>query len=271
MEVTLLGGLSIDGRIENKAKFRNLNGWVEQSLIEVDHNQERIELVSQILELCLDRIGGMKFSRELVDELCVADRQFLMLRLATILSGENVWYEITCRECEAIFDINVNRNKLPYEKAGDGYPYIDLDINNNKIRLRVPSGKDQISIMSIDDNEIIEALLVRCICSVNNQNPVHGFVKDLNENELELIDNALDRISPSMCDSLSVTCPECEKLQNVKLDNYDIGELNKNNFYEEIHVIASNYHWGEESILAMSRDKRKLYIDLINRSSGMYE
>lgn len=271
MEVTLLGGLSIDGCIENKAKFRNLNGWIEQSLIEVDNQQDRIELVSQILDICLESIGDIRSSREMVDELCVADRQYLMLRLASILSGENVWYEISCRECDATFDINVNRNELPYEMAGEGFPFVDMEFNNNNIRLKIPSGNDQLSIKKLSESEVLEALLERCIYSINDQHPDRKFVRSLDEDELELIDDALDKVSPSLCDSLSVSCPECGISQNVKLDHYDIGKLNKNYFYEEIHVIASHYHWGEESILSMSRDKRKLYIDLINSSSGVYE
>ena len=37
----------------------------------------------------------------------------------------------------------------------------------------------------------------------------------------------------------------------------------------DIHILASVYHWSEREILAMPRERRRLYLSLVDRSRGM--
>jgi hypothetical protein len=41
-----------------------------------------------------------------------------------------------------------------------------------------------------------------------------------------------------------------------------------NRLYEEVHVLATHYHWSESDILALPRRKRLRYLDLIARQLG---
>ncbi len=34
--------------------------------------------------------------------------------------------------------------------------------------------------------------------------------------------------------------------------------------YKEVHTLASHYHWSENEILDLTRNKRKEYLELIN-------
>jgi hypothetical protein len=37
-----------------------------------------------------------------------------------------------------------------------------------------------------------------------------------------------------------------------------------------VHVLASTYHWSERQILGLPRSRRRLYLDLIDRSRGVH-
>ena len=271
MEVNLPGGLANNGNLQRHVKFHPLTGRIEQALLEFDKGLERPEYVTTVLSSVLDRIGEQQADERAVAGLCVADRQYLMIRLAAMLNGENMWLKVNCGYCKEAFDIQVQRCDLPVKEAGSGFPNASITLENDVLQLRVPNGLDQHEISNLSDEEAMLALLGRCISQVNGRAPPKLYIENLSESQINLIDEALDDIAPAVCEQLLVSCPECNKEQHAVLDHYTIGNTNKYLFYDEVHTIASHYHWSEASILAMPREKRRLYIDIINRYEGKAE
>ena len=115
----------------------------------------------------------------------------------------------------------------------------------------------------------MQQLLQSCICSVNGDPPGKEFINNLSESDIEAIDEALDEVSPAICNQLLVTCPECGRQQYAELDHYALAGMNMHFFYDEVHTLASHYHWSEAAILDLPQARRRLYLGLINRSAGM--
>jgi hypothetical protein len=268
MEVQLPGGLLQNGSIERKARFHALTGRIEQSLIEAAAVIGRSRYVTTVLSNVLDRIGDMSVDSDTVANLCVADRQYLMLRLGALLDGEQMWLEVGCGHCDAIFDVDIKRADLPVKQAGEGFPLVTLHHGGWEIEARAPTGADQERIAALDEDEAMRDLLRHCICTVNGAPPQQDFVEQLSQADIEAIDEALDEVSPAVCDRLQVTCPECGREQLANLDHYVPSGLNEYFFYDEIHMLASHYHWSEADILDLPQDKRRRYIDLISRSGA---
>ena len=269
MEVTLPGGLSKNGNIQRQAKFLPLTGRVEQALIEYGMVLNRPEYVTFVLSSVLDCIGDQKVDTECVSDLCVADRQFLMLRLAAILDGEQMWLKVGCSHCDALFDVDVQRCDLPVKEAGQGFPFVTLHLKEWTIGARIPTGVDQQHVGKLSDEEAMQCLLQSCINSVNGEEPNKEFFSMLSESDIDVIDDALDKAAPAVCNRLLITCPECSREQYAELDHYALDFMNKYFFYDEVHTLASQYHWSEAEILDLPQSKRRLYIDMINRSRGM--
>lgn len=267
MEVQLPGGLLEDGCIQRNARFRPLTGRIEQTLIESAANLDRPAYVTFVLSEVLDVIGESAIDAEMVSRLSVADRQYLMLRLAALLNGEQMWLKVDCGHCDAPFDVELMRCDLPVKQAGDSFPGVSLHLENWNIEARVPTGQDQEAIMQGTEEEALRTLLQHCICSVNGESPQADFSRLLNEEEIDAIDEALDEVAPAVCDRLLVSCPECNTEQNALLDHYANIGLDEYFFYDEIHTLASHYHWSEADILDLPRAKRRRYLQLINRSS----
>ncbi len=263
------GGLVIDGAIERSVRFLPLTGKIEQSLIDLGKGLSRPGYVTAVLASVMDTIGNQAVNAERVADLCVADRQYLMVRLAAILDGEQMWLQVTCTHCDSLFDAEVRRCDLPVKPAGENFPVVTLRIKEWDIDTRVPTGADQQRIGNSSEEEAMQQLLQNCILSVNGNLPEKDFVKNLTESDIDTIDEALEEVSPAVCNQLCLTCPECGGGQHAELDHYGLAGINKHFFYGEIHTLASHYHWSEQAILELPQVKRHLYLNLINRSSGM--
>ncbi len=270
-EVILPGGMIENGYLERRARFRPLTGRIEQALIEFGVGLDRPGYVTAVLNSTIDCIGDRSATSECIAALCVADRQYLMLRLMAMLSGEQMWLKIDCSHCGAPFDVNVRRCDLPVKEAGQGYPQVSLCVNERTIKVRVPGGADQERIGGLSEEEAIKQLLQSCICSVDNEPSQKDFIDNLSLHDIAAIDGALDEASPAVCNQLLVTCPECGQEQNAALDHYDLAGMNEHSFYDEVHALASHYHWSEEEILNLPRTRRHLYLGMITRSAGMNE
>lgn len=269
MEVTIPGGLPENGSVEQRVTFKELTGRMVLALIELNKEMDTPSYVSSVLSIALDQIGDRRVDTACADELCVADRQYLMLRLAARLSGEQLWLKITCAHCMEPFDVSIRRSDLPIEERGSGFPYVKLKIRSDEIEMRLPTGADQASIKEMSDREAEQHILDRCLRFVNGSRPDEGVVQRLFDDDIDEIDQALDRVSPAVCTQLLVVCPECRREQNVELNHYRLSSLDGDTFYEEIHTLAMHYHWSEDEILDMPQSRRHRYLDLISRSDAI--
>ena len=270
-DVILPGGLLKNECIERQARFRPLTGRIEQAIVEVGMGLDGPAYVTAVLGSALESIGDHPAHAGRVADLCVADRQYLMLRLAAMLDDEQMWLKVGCGHCDAPFDVDIRRCDLPVKEAGPGFPLVTLRVKEWAIDARVPTGADQACIGELSEEEAMQQLLQSCICSVNGDPPGKEFINNLSESDIEAIDEAIDEVSPAVCKQLLVTCPECRREQYAELDHYALACMNGHSFYDEVHALASHYHWGEAAILDLPQARRRLYLGMINRSARMTE
>ncbi len=269
--VQLPGGFLHENRLHRQAVYRPICGEMELFFQEENRKKDSIPgYVTGVLAAALDNIGGIQADPVVVSSLCVADRQYLMLQLASMLEGDVFWMSSSCSSCKSDFDICVRRSDLPVKEAGQGYPFATIKLDGAELVCRIPVGADQEKIERLRDDDALHLLLEHCIEEVNGNAPEEGFVDSLTQTDVGRIDDVLDGVSPSVTTSLLTRCPECEAEQVVELDPYALTVTETNNFYQEIHTLAMVYHWSEQDILRLTRSRRRTYLDLIDRSRGMY-
>lgn len=266
IEVTLPGGMVIDDSLERRARFRVFTGRVEQAIVDMATMEKRPDYVTSLLTATMDSIGNCPIDAKIVADLCVADRHFLLLRLTELLHGNQLWLEVDCCACGEKFDVDVKRSELPIEAAGHDFPYASLKLHDQLLKLRVPTGRDQEAIAGYPEKDALRMLLERCICSVDGVSPEQGFISALDSDDIEKIDAALNEASPTVCNQLLVICPECQQEQRAEMDHSSLVYLSRRHLFDEVHTLASNYHWSESAILDLPQDRRRLYISLINNS-----
>ncbi len=76
-------------------------------------------------------------------------------------------------------------------------------------------------------------------------------------------------MAPEVSRPLLGACPECSAVVPAffHVPTFVVAELRRATatVYDEVHLIASTYHWSEARILAMPRQRRQQYAERIQR------
>ena len=200
--------------------------------------------------------------------LCVADRQFLMLSLARMVSGDRYWLQGKCKQCSGNFDVRINQAELPVQQAGKGFPFVSVSLARHAITLRIPTGGDQQEIQGMRQDAAIKTLLDKCIVAVKPKTNHARFIDNLSDTDIQAIDDALDKVSPSIATLINTECPECHASQVLKFDPYHLIQQQSAGLYHDVHRIAYYYHWSEHEILSLPTARRQLYLRMIDATRG---
>lgn len=257
------GGLWRHGECRRDWFFRTLTGEVELSILEAGRDRRSVpQRVTAVLTAALAELGGAAAQPDMVRALSVADRQYLMRRLAVEVGIEESWIAARCPKCGATFDIPVHHSELPVKPAGEGYPFAAVETSLGPVRFRVPDGADQEAVAGIEDpREARRALASRCA-----EGQLAG---ELSDEDLDRAETALEAVAPEVVTRAQAACPDCGEAAEVHLDPYVCLGAANSGLFLDVHTLASAYHWSEREILAMPRDRRRLYLSLVDQSRGM--
>ncbi len=264
----LPGGLMLEGRRWREYRFKKVTGALEMALVEsVDEMQLECVHITDTLCVCLDTLGPHEATRTSIEQLCTGDRRFLMYRLAAHIDDQPIWLTARCAECKQQFDVSYYASQLPVQSGCDDYPWIDVDTSAGPVRLRLPTGVDQKHIGDIDDEKAaIRALIEQLIEDGTDAVDADAFT----DADVAAIENAVEAASPEIATDLLVACPDCELEQKVAVQAPTVSAAVHQRLLGEVHSLAQHYHWDEQAILSLPRNRRQIYLQMIDTSRGMH-
>lgn len=261
----LPGGICRNGTVETSYRFKAVDGALELAIAEANaHGDSVPEQVTAVLTAALSRLGGQVVDEQTVAELCVADRQYLMRRLAEHFGLGDQWFSQQCSHCGEPFDFQLNPMDLPVKPKGQGYPEAQLDVAGHSIRFRVPNGEDQVLMSELQAGANAAAMAAQ-LCLTPDQLP-----NPLSDAQLTEIESAIEAVAPEVADSVQLDCPECGQLNEVLISPYRLLSRDFSRVFHEVHTLAWHYHWSEGEIMAMPQQRRQLYLKLIDRTRGVH-
>ncbi len=264
----LPGGIAAENGLHRGFLFSPLTGQIELTLAESSACRSMPDAVTQCLSAALDEIGGQSADVNNVAALSVGDRQHLMRRLQIMLDGDAGWYSATCTKCHTDFDFQLQLSQLPVKTAGEGYPFVDVQTSVGMCRFRVPDGSDQSALSwLVDEEQNCAELLRRCLLSIDGGQASEDIV--FSAHDRATIEAALEAVVPEICCEIGVSCLACQADNMVALNPYALIGKSSAQIIPEIHKIAWYYHWGEDEILRMPRQRRQRYLDMIDASRGI--
>lgn len=226
--------------------------------------------VSLLLAAAVEFVGARRCDADCAAELCVADRKFLLLRLGQLLNGDHVWVHPTCEQCGIVFDVGFARSDLPIKTAGSGFPIANVPLVRGVLSVRVPTGADQEAIADRPEDEAMRELLRRCLRMPTGEPVPEDLLDALDDHECKAIEDAVDAMAPDVGTRFTVDCPECRYGQVSELDLLaDVG-WGATGLLEDVHQMATHYHWSEDAILNLPRHRRRMYLQLIDGARGVY-
>jgi hypothetical protein len=261
----LPGGVWSGDRRRREYAFRPVTGETELALAEIAAGGGSVpERVTAALAATLAHAGGAAPTPAAVAGFAVADRQYLMRKLTATLGRAQERITVRCTACGEPFDIAVNHAGLPVKEAGDGYPFACVETSAGRYRFRVPAGGDQQAIAAIEDEaRAIGVLVMRCLT-------LEGPAPEFAAADVAAIEAAIEKVAPEAATAVQSACPECHAAQNVNVDPYvALSACSADRLLEEIHLLASTYHWSESEILSLPLARRRRYLRLIDRDGGV--
>ncbi len=264
--VPLPGGLIVTDRRLSHAELRPLSGYEEEWLSRY-RGQPSALTTTGLLTACLVGIGGAAVTDDLVRQLLVGDRDYLILSLRRMTLGDRFQGVLPCPACDARMDVSFNADHVPIERRLQTADAYTLELGPpaerpRTIRFRLPTGGDQETVLGLDSAAAVDALLDRCILDDGGT--------PLSLEDRAAVVAAMDRLAPQLDLELDLICPECGHGFLVPFDIsavffHEMG-INGAQLLRETHALALAYHWSEAEILSLDRERRRAYLGLLRET-----
>lgn len=221
---------------------------------------ERARLVTRVLLACSQTRDGVAPPERMIWELPIGTRLEAVLWLAANDSGPPLEWRVRCAfpECGAEGELALHASELA-TLARDAYreELVPVDFAGRSARLRRPTGIDQCRWLESgcrDASELSAPLLV------------DSQFEDLaDEAGLgDAIDRAMAEYDPLVGFRVEVRCHVCGRVTEHAVDLLlaALERLWRRQFtlLDEIHCLASHYHWTEDEIAQVPEWRRQAYL-----------
>lgn len=190
-------------------------------------------------------------------KIVTSDRDRILAHLYISLYGPKIESTLPCTNCKEIFDLDFSLKDILgfYKPSTVELPPDGIFEFENGTRFRLPNGEDEVMLNSYAAADAERILFERCIIEGNETT------------DKQKLQEKMAELAPVLNLEIKACCPECNHEQNVKFDvqTYLLMKLKQERprLLQEIHRIASQYHWDYQSILALPRVLRKQYVSMI--------
>ena len=226
--------------------------------------------------LALLAIACPEISPEELAKLSIGQRDARLLVLREWTFGSQLVSVTDCPHCGDRLELTFNVADIKVSPETELGEVLSLKVDKWEVQFRLPNSLDLLSLTSPQspsqsDSEAIalarNQLLQRCLLRVCHEGkeptePLPSLMDDRIVEQMALADPQADV-------QLALNCPACgHQWQSVfdimsffwsEIDAWTYGIL------REVHELASAYSWRESDILAMSPQKRQIYLSMVNQ------
>jgi hypothetical protein len=271
---TLPGGY-VDGQgvLHRRGLMRAPTGRDERWLQSLPASSPQALVVTELLRRCVRRIGPHRASREMMCELGVGDRDYLLLQMRRAVAGSHWPMLLECPEpsCAERMDLDLVIDQVPVQEGSAGAS-VRVALPLAEVEARLPNGGDQEASARDqgDPATLSDRLLERCVLRVS---PLQAdgpcSTGALTASERAQIAAAIEQVMPGVALELEAACPECRRTFSVPFDvaGLVLDELRSRaaSFERELHLLAFYYHWPLRELLGLTRAQRQRFVGLIEQ------
>jgi hypothetical protein len=197
-------------------------------------------------------------------ELTITDLEALLLLIRKVVVGDLIEADLACvrPECGARITVSFHiseylshhQSRRPKRMiaAGEGW----FGLHQHPVKFRLPAAADVLAVMEATKPD--RELMRRCM-------QPEGIPAKLRRR----VESAMEAMAPNLSGEMQGECPECHERVTAYFDvqKYVLRELRDraSRIYEDVHLLALNYHWSEESILLLPRNRRILYAEMLRQ------
>lgn len=237
--------------------------------LDIDFGQpKRPSLISQLLMACCRRTYGADLIENDVWQWSLKKRLQAMSAIVVATLGQHVKMPVQCLQpsCQELLEIDLDLIDFCDTNATGSLSFQPCD--NTKLQLRLPTGHDQLHHLAQGNPETggweIE-MATSLVTHVNGQIPASDWI--LPRKWLEGLGTTLERYDSLMTLKICTSCPACNKDIELDIDLesrlLDLLAGAQRHLYNQVHCLASHYHWTENDIMSLSPRHRNYYLACI--------
>jgi len=243
---SLPGGLvTSDGKCFQEVELKALTGIEEEIIADTENFQNLANLLTQVLTNCIKRIGKISdINQEVIRDLVLADRDYLLLCLRKITFGNKVDARLRCpnESCRELMDLSFNIDDLHVEKKNLGNGIFKSNLSDlaaykddknsihKEIEFRLPTVRDQEEVSELyqeNESKALTRLFSRCLLRIGKITKIDDdLISSLTILARREIESKIKESSPVVDLDVNVTCPKCKTqfkspfdIQNFFLEN----------------------------------------------------
>ena len=226
--------------------------------------------------LALLAIACPEISLEELAKLSIGQRDARLLVLREWTFGSQLVSVTDCPHCGDRLELTFNVADIQVSPEAEPEDVLSLKVDKWEVQFRLPNSLDLLSLTPPQtpfppNPETIllvrKRLLQRCLLRVAHEGkepaePPPSLVEERIVEQMALADPQADI-------QLALNCPACGHQWQTVFDiiSFFWSEIDAwaNRTLREVHDLASAYGWGESDILAMSAQRRQLYLSMVNQ------
>jgi hypothetical protein len=213
----------------------------------------------RVLAACLEAAGRPPAEETLL-AWPVSHRLQGLLAVTIATRGDHWVMTATCSDpaCGASMDLPLSLNA--FRRSADP-AVVPCALPCRCIELTVPTGADQLAWLAADDASP-SAILGRLMTLPDDVDAIRPDWPDA-------IEAALEQADPLTTQEIDTLCPECGAAVSIQLDLearcLALLAAEQPRLLDDIHALATAYHWSEAEILAIPPTRRRKYLARIDR------
>ena len=263
----LPGGVAVTGSRRRSFTFRDPTGELEVWILEMPARVTPAS-VTMLLSRALAEVGGEEVTSQIIEGLCVADRQYLLRALLIELGQNKLWVTATCAGCGKLFDAQVVLSELPVREAVE-YPETGVNTSLGRLRVRVPNGADQAAIAALDPDHALRALAARIVVGVENGSGLAAWDGgDFGAEDIAAMGERMDEVFPAIDNRVQAVCPDCGCVGTLDVAPLRLLRRTASSLFPDVDILARHYHWSESEILRLPCRRRMRYVHYLDRARG---
>jgi hypothetical protein len=261
MNILLPSGLITDTTRHREVRLRPMSS---AGVLAASVHADPLQAILTMLPHAIERIGplsGAAVDGQLLSGLVPLDLDFLCIQVAR-LTGETCVLMTRCDACGEAMDLSVDLATIPPGEA-PAHTTLRLSLpSGREARFRLPCVGDMQALSDISGADADRTLVSRC-CQEE--------LPSLSAEVLRSLAATLQRSTPRIDTTVDLTCLECGGSLQFTLDPVTLVierlQGDRSQLLEEIHVLASRYHWSLAEILSLSPRTRQEFLALISEGA----
>lgn len=202
-------------------------------------------------------------------KLCIGRRDDRLLSLREQIFGSQLNGLADCPGCGERLELNLTATELRASSFVMAPNELSLKVEEWHVAFRLPNSDDLLRIADVKDARVARAsLLQNCILTVERDQKAEG-VDKLPEQVVNAVIQRMSESDPQASVELALSCPACacEWQTGFDIVSFLWSEINAwaHRILREVHTLGRAYGWREADILAMSPQRRQIYMEMVSR------